>query len=144
MLKLEKHRRGTKMSKTGKDWDELRTQNLKELGHSFLRCTWPRLPARFMFLTIELSSPLVFCFALDLRAFLNQLKHEETNYRTRLLFSGTSPMWKKSWLGYETRNRWSSLMILGAPSLVRDKMKYILSLTLKRWILNLFLNLFYL
>ena len=77
-----------------------------------------------IFLTRELSSHVVFCFASDLSAFLSQLKHEETNSRTRLLFSGTSPMWKKSWLGYETRSRWLSLTIWGAPLLVRDRMKY--------------------
>lgn len=75
-------------------------------------------------------------FVSDLRAFLNQPKHEETNFRTRLLFSGTSPMWKKSWPGYETRSRWSSLTILGAPLLVRDN--EILIFTLRLEISNLF------
>lgn len=81
-------------------------------------------------------------FASDLRGFLSQLKQGETNFRTRLLFSGTSPMWRKSWLGYEIRNRSSSLMILGAPSLVRDKLKYRFSRTLNVEFWSCFLTCF--
>lgn len=82
------------------DREGLQTANLKKLGYSFARYALPRLAAYFLRRdTRELPSHLVFCFASDLSASLSQLKHEETNSRTRLLFSGTSPMWKKSWLG---------------------------------------------